>query len=289
MAVSEVARSAGAPVESNPTRVAELLVGLDDVNVLAADIDDGCVVVVIESRLPSLNCPLCEGSVSVKDRPVVELVDLPCFGRPTRLRWRKHRLSCRARCGAASWTHGDDRIARARQVMTARAGRWATWQIGAVGRTVAEVARELGADWHTVNDTVIAFGRVLVDDPERFSTVAALGVDDVLFVRAGEHRIQRWATHLVDVRAGQILDVVEGRDTAQAAEWIDQQSEPWRSAVAHATLDLSEAYRAMLDTHLPNAVQVVDPFHVVRVAGQALDECRRRVQNESVPRPSRPS
>ena len=33
---------------------------------------------------------------------------------------------------------------------------------------------------------------------------------------------------------------------------------------------------------LPAAVQVADPFHVVRVANTALDECRRRVQNETL-------
>ena len=33
---------------------------------------------------------------------------------------------------------------------------------------------------------------------------------------------------------------------------------------------------------LPDAVQVADPFHVVRAANTALDECRRRVQNETL-------
>ena len=32
---------------------------------------------------------------------------------------------------------------------------------------------------------------------------------------------------------------------------------------------------------LPLAVQVADPFHVVKLAGTALDEVRRRVQNET--------
>jgi transposase len=32
----------------------------------------------------------------VKDRSVVELVDLPAFGRPARLMWRKRRWSCPA-------------------------------------------------------------------------------------------------------------------------------------------------------------------------------------------------
>ena len=32
---------------------------------------------------------------------------------------------------------------------------------------------------------------------------------------------------------------------------------------------------------LPDAVAVTDPFHVVRLAGEALDQCRRRVQQQT--------
>jgi transposase len=35
------------------------------------------------------------------------------------------------------------------------------------GRTVSEVADELGCDWHTINDAVIAYGAALVDHPGR--------------------------------------------------------------------------------------------------------------------------
>ncbi len=49
-----------------------------------------------------------------------------------------------------------------------------------------------------------------------------------------------------------------------------------------ATLDLAGSYRAAFDLVLPDAVQVADPFHVVRVANQALDECRRRVQQDTL-------
>ena len=38
----------------------------------------------------------------------------------------------------------------------------------------------------------------------------------------------------------------------------------------------------VFDTTLPDATQVADSFHVVRLANTALDECRRRVQNETL-------
>jgi transposase len=184
-------------VEFNHTRICELLVGLPEVNVIGAEEQPGGgLAVLIESVLPDGIVCGCGSPVSVKERPIVRLVDLPAFGRPTRLWWRKHRLACRARCGAPSRMWTDDRIAYPRQVMTTRAGRWATVQVGQHGRTVAEVARELGCDWHTTNDTVIAFGRPLVDDPGRIGTVTALGVDEILFVKRGEYRTQSWATQL---------------------------------------------------------------------------------------------
>ena len=36
------------------------------------------------------------------------------------------------------------------------------------------------------------------------------------------------------------------------------------------------------DDTLPDAVQVADPFHVVKLANSKLDECRRRVQNDTI-------
>jgi hypothetical protein len=50
--------------------------------------------------------------------------------------------------------------------MTDRAGRWVTEQVGRLGRAVNEIAVELGCDWHTINDTVLAYGTALVDDPD---------------------------------------------------------------------------------------------------------------------------
>ena len=55
-----------------------------------------------------------------------------------------------------------------------------------------------------------------------------------------------------------------------------------RRRCAGATLDLSGPYRAVFDEMLPDATQVADPFHVVKLANSKLDECRRRVQNETM-------
>lgn len=262
----------------------ELLVGLPAVNVLAVEDQHGEPIRVhVESRRSRPTCRACGQGAWVKERPVAELVDLPVFGRPVRLVWRKHRWECvDPACPIGSWTGEDRRIGAPRLGLTDRAGRWVTEQVGRWGRTVNEVAVELGCDWHTVNDTVIAYGQALVDDdPDRIGVVTALGLDETLFCRQGPWRRQAWSTSIVDVRAGRLLDVVPGRDSIEPSRWLAERGVKWRERIEWATLDLSGPYRATFDTMLPDAIQVADPFHVVKLANSKLDECRRRVQNET--------
>jgi len=43
-------------------------------------------------------------------------------------------------------------------------------------------------------------------------------------------------------------------------------------------MDAFTGFKTATNEELPDAVAVMDPFHVVRLAGDALGECRRRVQ-----------
>ncbi|MCA1695773.1 MAG: ISL3 family transposase [Actinobacteria bacterium] len=271
-------------MEVDPTRMCELLVGLPDVTVLGV-VDElgGPLRVHVETRNECRSCPGCGAGGRVKERPEVELVDLPVFGRQARLVWHKHRLVCVASaCAVVSWTVEVPAIASPRLALSDRAGRWVTKQVGGCGRTVNEVAVELGCDWHTVNDAVIAYGTALVDDVDRIGEPTALGLDETLFCREGPWHQQCWSTSIVDVGAGRLLDVVAGRSGAEPCRWLAARTDEWRARIAWATLDLSGPYRAVFNTMLPDATQVADPFHLVKLANSKLDECRRRVQNETM-------
>ncbi len=211
------------------------------------------------------------------------MVDLPVFGRPTRLVWSKRRWVCpNPACAVGAWTEQDPQVASPRCALTTRAARWATVQVGGHGRSVSEVAADLECDWHTVMDAVVVFGQILIDDPARFGGVTAVGLDETLFARDGPFRRQLWSTQIVDVQHGQLLDVVPGRDSVEPCRWFTARPTAWCDGIRWATLDLSNSYRAVFDTMLPNAVQVADPFHVVKLANTAVDECRRRVQNDTL-------
>ena len=77
-----------------------------------------------------------------------------------------------------AFVESDSRIAADRAAITDRAGRWATFQVGFHGRSVTEVAADLGCDWHTVMDAVVHYGTPLIDDPDRIGDVTAVGLDE---------------------------------------------------------------------------------------------------------------
>ncbi len=103
----------------------------------------------------------------------------------------------------------------------------------------------------------------LVDDPGRIGCPTAVRLDETLFVREGPRRRQRWSTSIVDVRAGVLLDVVSGPDSAGLGRWLAARPEASRATIAWATLDLSGPYRWVFDTMLPDAIQVADPFRLL--------------------------
>jgi hypothetical protein len=67
----------------------EPLLGLPELNVHGvADMVGEMLCVHVETRVSRTGCGRCGVVARVKERPVLELVDLPSFGRPTRLVWR---------------------------------------------------------------------------------------------------------------------------------------------------------------------------------------------------------
>ena len=258
--------------------------GLGDVEVLGVDDETAEPLRVhIRRRMSRPGCEVCGGLLWSDGERLVELVDLPAFGRPARLVWHKRRWRCPQQgCPAGTVTEQALEIAPPREKLTARAGRWATRQAGRA-RPVDEVAAELGCSWHRVNESVRYWGSALLEaDTARISQVEALGFDETLMGRSGRFKDRAWSTSIVDVGRGQLLDIVPGRTADGPARWLMRRPRAWLEDIRWGVLDLSGPYRAAFDTAIPDARQVADPFHVVRLGNTALDEVRRRVQNQTL-------
>ena len=255
--------------------------GLKDVRVLHYERAGPHVELMVEQVPDEVRCPTCHGPAHVKERPVVHYADLPVYGTPMSLAWKKHRMRCvDPRCATKSWVLDDHRIAAMGCRLTTRAAKWATVQVGG-GRTVSEVAAELSCDWHTVNDAVVTYGEALLEaDRKRLNQTSAIGLDETSFVREGEKKQTSYVTTVADVANHQIIDILPTREYTDVAAWINKQPAAWKERIRFGALDMSATYAAVYSVTLPKASQVVDPFHLVALANRALDGVRRRVQTE---------
>jgi transposase len=182
-----------------------------------------------------------------------------------------------------TWVEREDMIAVSRARMTCRAARWVTVQVGRFARPVSDIATELGCHWHTVNATVMTWGAALLAaDRDRIGDTDAIGLDETLHERRGKYKTKAWATSVVDVRGAKLLDLVEGRTADQVIAWFKTQPDAWVARIRYGTLDMSGPYRKVFNTVFDRIDLIADPFHVVQLANQALDEVRRRVQNDTL-------
>lgn len=98
-------------------------------------------------------------------------------------------------------------------------------------------------------------------------------------------RGDKYVTVIVDLTAiregtgpARLLDMVEGRSKQAFRTWLAERDELWRDAVEVVAMDRFTGFKTATAEELPKATAVMDPFHVVRLAGDALGKCRRRVQ-----------
>jgi transposase len=222
----------------------------------------------------------CEGVP--RDTVVRRLAHEPLGWRPTVLEVSVRRYRCTG-CGHV-WRQDTTQAAEPRAKLSRRGLRWALEGLVVQHLTVARVAEGLRVSWNTANNAVLAEGkRVLIEDPGRFDGVKVIGVDEHVWrhTRRGDKYVTV-ITDLTGIREGtgpaRLLDMVEGRSKQSFKQWLTERPESWRDGVEVVAMDGFTGFKTATAEELPDAVAVMDPFHVVRLAGDALDRCRRRVQ-----------
>ena len=238
-----------------------------------------CRVVDADQR-----CRRCGDEGAPRDTLVRRLAHDPLGWRPTVLLVTVRRYRC-AGCGHV-WRQDTSRAAEPRSKLSRSALRWALEGLVVQHLTVARIAEALAVSWNTANTAVLAEGRrVLIDDETRFDGVKVVGIDEHVWRHT--RRGDKYVTVIIDltpIREGtgpaRLLDMVEGRSKQAFQQWLAQRPETWRAAVEVVAMDGFTGFKTATTEELPDATAVMDPFHVVRLAGDALDRCRRRVQQQ---------
>lgn len=133
------------------------------------------------------------------------------------------------------------------------------------------ISRLCRVSWRTVGR---ACERVVVSalDPGRLDGLFRIGVDEISW-----RKHHKYLTLVVDHDRGCVVWGAKGRDSATLDLFFDELGPQRSAAIEAVSLDLGPAYikSVRAEGHAPQAIICADPFHVVKLVGDALDEVRR--------------
>jgi transposase len=278
-----------------PSVVADTIMRTIELGVTITDaaVDEKQTTIFCNPVVRDPRCPDCGREGRYRDTVIRPLTDLPVAGYPLVLRVAVPRYRCLTpQCARVVFCQGLGKLAAPRASTTRRCARYVLRRLMIDRTTISAIAAELGVSWHTVSaiamravaDLVAAAG------PDRLAGVRVIGVDEHRWAprRVGA---DGFVTLIIDLTPvadktgpARLLDVVTGRSATALASWLAAQAASFATGVEVVAMDGFAGYKTAAAEVIPDAVTVMDPFHVVALAGVKLDLVRQRIQQQTLGR-----
>jgi transposase len=119
-------------------------------------------------------------------------------------------------------------------------------------------------------------------DPDRLAGLVDLGVDEISW-----RKHHKYLTLVSDHDTSRIVWGTTGKTAAALDRFFDDLPEGGAELIEAVSMDLGPAYAKTVRARAPQAVLCFDPFHVVKLATDALDAVRRQVWHSARRYPDR--
>jgi transposase len=246
----------------------EALLGLPEFHVIDQVIGPKRLDLSLERRDTCLVCPRCQTCCSrVKESRPRCIRDLPILERPVLLWLHVRRFECQG-CQHRPWETSETFGAHVKWTERLYQRVRAEFLGGCPGR---ELARRYGLSERTVFRWT--FEKSRGGRPRKLGR--ALGIDE--YSRRKGHR---YNTLIVDLDKGKPLVTFKGRRSDDVVGWFRSRPQEELARVEVVVLDMSKTYASAIKDLFGESVQVIDRFHVVQLAVNALDEVLRSVQKQ---------
>ena len=222
------------------------------------------VFVRVRLRRRWIACSICGQVYSgMHDRELRRWRHLDLAGHRCFIEYELRRVDCRdcgVRVEAVPWARRGARHTREFEDLVAFcAQRMAKSQVQSLLRVA----------WDTVGRII---ARVVGDhlDERRLDSLLQIGVDEISYRRRG----MRYLTNVADHQTGGIIWSAPGRTGRTLQEFFELLGNR-KDSIRAVSIDMSEPYAGTIRRWLPEAEIAFDPFHVIALAGAAVDQVRR--------------
>lgn len=174
--------------------------------------------------------------------------------------------------------------------VTYRVTRWILQRLAIDRMSISATAKALGIGWDLTCQLALEMCRELVyNDPDHLEGVYVIGVDEHKWSHNHTKHGDGFVTVIVDMTGhhhnpklpARLLDVVPGRSAEVLRVWLAARHLDFRHRIRVVSMDGFQGYATASKQLLPTARRVMDPVHVVRLAGDKLTRCRQRLQRET--------
>lgn len=230
------------------------------------------IEVWLEPRTSTYVCSVCGWKTrAYYDRVWVCLRDLNASKHRVLLRIPNHRVDC-PRCGVRRERLS---IARPRARSTRRFERWLFRLTKSMPvKDVSELDR---VDWELVKDAEIRYILGLLRKRD-LNGIQNLGMDEV-----SEKKGHRYLTLVTDLDNRRVIWVGRGRDRAVVRKFFAWFGKKRARRLKCVVIDMHEPYELEIRKRCGRVRLIFDHFHVIKPLSLAIDNIRRRVQNELPP------
>jgi len=228
---------------------------------------------VIEVRIvPRKNAkPICSGcqrkGATYDHQPTWRRFDfIPLWNIPVDFLYRMRRVDCKT-CGVTieqiPWAEGKHHTTNAFRLFLSQWARHLSWK-----QTALQFKTSWDTVWRSV-DWVVQYGLA----HRCLDGITALGIDEVAYT-LGHHYMT--LVYQLDHGSRRLIGIIKDRKEAALSEWFTALGSGRLAAIRFVCTDMWAPYLKVVRLMLPQALNILDRFHIVKKLNEAVDETRRQ-------------
>lgn len=243
------------------------LLNLPGIEITAVEITDQSLTVSCRSRFGQAICPSClKKTQEVRKYYHRQIRDLPITGREVYLNLEERQFYC-PDCDR----YFSERFSFVEPNRTTTMRYEAYLYQRCLKTTIQAVALQENLLWDVVEGI---FHRQAENQTHHLDAVCWLGIDEIA-LRKGH---KNFACVLIDLQTGCLVEILKERTQAYLMAFFQQKGDDFLSQIEVFSCDMWDGFVTVAETLMPNAVIVVDRFHVMGNLHRALDSFRRALR-----------